>query len=531
MATLTKGKTFTNGELVTPAKIHELVDAASVTEIVNADISASAAIADTKLAQIATPGKVANSATTATNTSTANAIVARDGSGNFSAGTITANLSGNASTATTAASCSGNAATATTAASCSGNAATATTAASCSGNAATATTLQTARTINGVSFNGSANITVTATPDEHTHDDRYYTETEMNTLLDGKQAAGSYAPATGIAPSAITGTAVITTDSRLSDARTPTDGSVTNAKVSDTAAIALSKLATGALPTGITIASGNIVNGTIVDGDISASAVIAGTKVSPNFGAQNIVTTGQCKAKDGTTASPSFSFANNAGFYTGTFQPTWISGAPLRHIGLVDPVLGDVMRVFEDGSVGFRNGVTPRDPVALDAENGENHLGIGILSGVQLNISNDYDGGGLILRRTSNGRVSSFYRSGNNNSVGGISVTTTGATFNTSSDYRLKQNIEPMTGGLDKLAELKPSVFEFISEPGVRVDGFIAHELQSVVPLAVTGTKDESDADGKPIYQAVDFARVVPLLVAAVQELAAKVAALEARLA
>ena len=504
MATLTKGKTFVNGELVTPQKLHELVDLGSVANIVNADISAAAAIADTKLAQIATPGKVANSATTATNTSTANAIVARDGSGNFSAGTITANLSGNASTATTAA--------------------------SCSGNAATATTLQTARTINGVSFNGSANITVTATPDAHTHDDRYYTETEMNTLLAGKQAAGSYAPATGIAPSAITGTAVITTDSRLSDARTPTDGSVTNAKVSDTAAIALSKLATGALPTGITIASGNIVNGTIVDGDISASAAIAGTKVSPNFGAQNIVTTGQCKAKDGTTASPSFSFANNAGFYTGTFQPDWIS-ASLRHIGLVDPLSGDVMRVFEDGSVGFRNGVTPRDPVALTAENGETHLGIGILSGVQLNISNDWDGGGLILRRPSNGRVSSFYRSGNNNSLGGISLTTTGATFNTSSDYRLKQNIEPMTGGLDKLAELKPSVFEFISEPGVRVDGFIAHELQSVVPLAVTGTKDESDADGKPIYQAVDFGRVVPLLVAALQELAAKVAALEARLA
>lgn len=264
MATLTKGKTFTNGDLVTPASLHALVDSATVANIVNADIAAGAAIADTKLAQITTAGKVANSATTATNASTANAIVARDGSGNFSAGTITANLTGNvtgnASTATTAT-------TATNALACSGNAATATTAAACSGNAATATTLQTARTINGVSFNGSANIIVTATPDAHTHDDRYYTETEMNTLLagkqasgsyaaaahthddryyteseidtklsglpvsghthtianvtglqtalDGKQASGSYAPASGIAPSAITGTAVITTDSRL----------------------------------------------------------------------------------------------------------------------------------------------------------------------------------------------------------------------------------------------------------------------------------------------------------------------------
>ena len=65
------------------------------------------------------------------------------------------------------------------------------------------------------------NISGTANPVAHTHDDRYYTETEMNTLLAGKQASGNYAPATGIAPTAITGTAVITTDSRLSDARTP----------------------------------------------------------------------------------------------------------------------------------------------------------------------------------------------------------------------------------------------------------------------------------------------------------------------
>ena len=70
--------------------------------IVNADINASASIADTKLATIATAGKVSNSATTATSSNTAAAIVSRDASGNFSAGTITAALSGNASTATTA---------------------------------------------------------------------------------------------------------------------------------------------------------------------------------------------------------------------------------------------------------------------------------------------------------------------------------------------------------------------------------------------------------------------------------------------
>ena len=83
--------------------------------IVNADVSTSAAIVDTKLATIATAGKVSNSATTATNANTASAIVARDASGNFSAGTVTAALTGNVTGNVTGSSgsCTGNAATAT----------------------------------------------------------------------------------------------------------------------------------------------------------------------------------------------------------------------------------------------------------------------------------------------------------------------------------------------------------------------------------------------------------------------------------
>jgi len=99
MATVTPGKIFTANEIVTPTNLNAL-GVPTVSNIVNADISASAAIADTKLEQISTTNKVANSATTATNANTANAIVARDASGNFSAGTITASLSGNSSTAT-----------------------------------------------------------------------------------------------------------------------------------------------------------------------------------------------------------------------------------------------------------------------------------------------------------------------------------------------------------------------------------------------------------------------------------------------
>ncbi len=101
MATVTSGYTFVNNDTVTPAKLNSLAGAATVSGIVDADLSASAAIADTKLATISTVGKVANSATTATSANTANAIVLRDSLGSFSAGNVTFNtlsVSGSANT-------------------------------------------------------------------------------------------------------------------------------------------------------------------------------------------------------------------------------------------------------------------------------------------------------------------------------------------------------------------------------------------------------------------------------------------------
>jgi hypothetical protein len=127
----------------------------------------------------------------------------------------------------------------------------------------------------------------------------------------------------------------------------------------------------------------------------------------------------------------------------------------------------------------------------------------------------------MVLRRKgSNGLLAMFRRDAGD--VGSISVTTTATTYATSSDYRLKQNVEPMVGGLAKLAQLKPSTFEFKIEPNVRVEGFLAHEVQAVVPQAVTGEKDGEEMQG------LDMSKLVPVLVAAVQELSAKVAALEA---
>jgi len=134
--------------------------------------------------------------------------------------------------------------------------------------------------------------------------------------------------------------------------------------------------------------------------------------------------------------------------------------------------------------------------------------------------SNDDEIIGYLRRRSGDGAVVGFFR--DTTLVGTIAVTTTATAYNTSSDYRLKQNVEPMVGGLVKLAALAPKTFEFINEPSVKVDGFIAHEVQAVVPQAVTGAKDGEEMQG------LDASKLVPLLVAAVQELAAKVEALEA---
>jgi Chaperone of endosialidase len=99
--------------------------------------------------------------------------------------------------------------------------------------------------------------------------------------------------------------------------------------------------------------------------------------------------------------------------------------------------------------------------------------------------------------------------------------------YATGSDYRLKQNVAPLTGAIDRIAALNPVTFEFIANPGVAVDGFLAHEVAEVVPNAINGQKDAVDEDGDPIYQGIDQAKIVPLLVAAIQELKAEIDALK----
>jgi hypothetical protein len=124
-----------------------------------------------------------------------------------------------------------------------------------------------------------------------------------------------------------------------------------------------------------------------------------------------------------------------------------------------------------------------------------------------------------------------FY-DGINTDCGSIDVDTTANTtaYTTSSDYRLKQDVEPLVGSIDRVLQLKPCKWNWVNSPETKGEGFLAHEAQAVVPESVTGTKDAVDDDGNPVYQGIDQSKLVPLLTAALQEALAKIETLEQRL-
>jgi hypothetical protein len=131
-------------------------------------------------------------------------------------------------------------------------------------------------------------------------------------------------------------------------------------------------------------------------------------------------------------------------------------------------------------------------------------------------------------RNTNDGNVILFL-SRTGTTIGSISVTATATAYNTSSDYRLKEDVQPMENSVDRLMTLKPVNFAWKAD-GSRVDGFLAHEAQEVVPESVTGEKDAVDADGNPEYQGIDQSKIVPLLTAALQEAIAEIGSLKARI-
>lgn len=148
------------------------------------------------------------------------------------------------------------------------------------------------------------------------------------------------------------------------------------------------------------------------------------------------------------------------------------------------------------------------------------------VAGVQIYVGT---GGQVTLSKTASGSADALacYHSGTY--VGGVVYSNTATSFPTASDYRLKEDAQPMIGALEKVSKLKPVTYKWKSD-GSNGQGFIAHELQQICPDAVVGEKDAVDADGNPVYQGIDTSFLVATLTAAIQEQQAIIEQLTARI-
>ena len=144
--------------------------------------------------------------------------------------------------------------------------------------------------------------------------------------------------------------------------------------------------------------------------------------------------------------------------------------------------------------------------------------------------NNQVAGSGIcyVASRAADGYLGYWLRNGV--LIGSIYANTNSTTYNTNSDYRLKEDIKPVKGALTKVSALKPCTYKWKFD-GSEGEGFIAHELAEVCPAAVTGERDAVNEDGSIKPQGIDPSKLIGLLTAAIQELSAKNEALEARLA
>lgn len=159
---------------------------------------------------------------------------------------------------------------------------------------------------------------------------------------------------------------------------------------------------------------------------------------------------------------------------------------------------------------------------------GTNCIQLGNASNSRININNNADYG-IEMYGSTTSRVSFYSSNGSTTRVGAVTVNTSNTTYATSSDYRLKEGIAPMTGALATVAQLKPVTYKWKID-GSDGQGFIAHELAEVVPDAVIGEKDAVNADGSINPQSIDTSFLVATLTAAIQELKAELDSVKAEL-
>ncbi len=203
----------------------------------------------------------------------------------------------------------------------------------------------------------------------------------------------------------------------------------------------------------------------------------------------------------------------------GTIQITGTGALPQSGAGIYRPASDTLgfftsgnsrMRISSSGDILFGTSTKGNDFAYFEAaDNNRRILHVG---------SSSTGSETVVIFRNPNGAVGSVITDGSTTS------------FGSSSDYRLKENVVEMTDALDRVSQLKPSRFNFIANPDKTYDGFLAHEVQDIVPEAISGDKDEVDEDGNEKYQGIDQSKLVPLLVGAIQELKAEIENLKSQI-
>ena len=214
---------------------------------------------------------------------------------------------------------------------------------------------------------------------------------------------------------------------------------------------------------------------------------------------------------------------------TGSFNSTlnFYSSSSALEASIVS-LAGGASLLFATGSSGTERARITNDGTFLIGSTSQ------LVAGANHQMTLRYPGGGTryglgFRPDADNTRVITFANA-SDSLIGSITTSTTATAYNTSSDYRLKENVKPMQNALEKVALLNPVTYTWKAD-GSEGQGFIAHELQAVVPDAVTGEKDAVDKDGNPRYQGVDTSFLVATLTKAIQEQQAQLEALTARIA
>jgi len=181
-----------------------------------------------------------------------------------------------------------------------------------------------------------------------------------------------------------------------------------------------------------------------------------------------------------------------------------------------------------DFFVGTNNDHESNSTRAMMIDNSGNVIfGASSTSAPSMSFQPDSGGGSFQSAKDSTNTRNAMVFINPNGTVGTIATNGSATAYNTSSDYRLKENVVTDWDATSRLKQLKPSRFNFKADKDTTVDGFLAHEVSSIVPEAVTGTKDEVDENGDAVMQGIDQSKLVPLLVKTIQELEARIAKLE----